>query len=245
MTAPAKSSWRHVVVALTIGSFSIAALIGIAALLGAGDLGTPELRILGTTVLMGCSSMVVLCYLAPSGTPYAALGGLGGVADAIAVATALLLIWGSWDSGDGGPLLKTFGVATVVALSLAQVSLLAALAWRRPALSVLLWGTIAVAAVLAAMVSAVVLGDDIGDGGARFLGVVAIVDVLGTVVTIALAVFGDSPTRGAASGPLTVELPAAVAERVRRRAADTDRRADDVVVEAVDRWLVSSVDQQG
>jgi hypothetical protein len=245
MSASAKSSWRRVVVALTIGSFSIAALMGVAALLGAGDFGTPELRILATTLLMGCSSVVVLCYLASTGTPYAVFGALGGIADAIAVVTALTMIWGNGDSMESEPFLKTFGVATVVALTLAQVCLLAALAWRRPALGVLLWCTVAFAAVLAAMVSALVLGDDIGDGGARFLGVVAIMDVLGTVVTIALAVFGDSPTRGTLSGPLSVELPATVAERVRRHAADTGRPATDLVVEAVDRWLASAVDRRG
>ena len=63
MTDQTRTPWRRIIVALTIGSFSIAALMGIGALLGAGDFGTTEWRILGTTVLMGCSSIVVLTYL--------------------------------------------------------------------------------------------------------------------------------------------------------------------------------------
>jgi hypothetical protein len=243
MSASAKSSRRHLVVALTIGSFSIAALMGIAALLGAGDFGTPELRILGTTLVLGCSSMVVLCYLATSGTPYGPFGGLGGVADAVAVVTALILIWGDTTGPASDSLLKTLGVGTVVALTLAQLCLLAAVAWRRPALALLLWGTMAVATVLAAMVTALILGSDIGDSGARFFGIVAIVDVLGTIVTIALAVFGDSPTRGAVKGPMSVELSADLAERLRSRVADTGRPAPVLVAEAVEQWLVSSADR--
>jgi hypothetical protein len=243
MTDSARTPWRRIVVALTIGSFSVAALMGIAALLGGGDFGTPEWRVLGTTVLMGCSSMVVLTYLASVGTPYVVFGGLGGVADAIAVATALVLIWGDASGSSSDSLLKMFGVATVVALTLAQVCLLAAVAWRRPALALLLWGTMAMATVLAAMLISLILGSDIGDNGARFFGVVAIVDVLGTIVTIALAVFGDSPTRGAVTGPLSVELPAELADRLRRRAADTGRPAPALATEAVAQWLASTADR--
>jgi hypothetical protein len=243
MTDSARTPWRRIVVALTIGSFSIAALMGIGALLGAGDFGAAEWQILGTTVLMGCSSLVVLTYLATAGTPYVVFGGIGAVADAVAVVTALLLIW--VESLGSDTLARTFGVATVAALTLAQVCLLAAVAWRRPALALLLWGTTAVATLLGGMVTALILGSDIGDSGARFFGVVAIVDVLGTIVTIALAVFGDSPTRGARTGPLGVELPAELAERLRRRAADTGRPAPDLVVEAVEHWLATSADRQG
>jgi hypothetical protein len=242
MTDPARTPWRRIVVALTIGSFSIAALMGIAALLGGGDFGTAEWQILGTTVLMGCSSTVVLTYLATGGTPYVGFGGVGAIADAVAVVTALILIWVDGSASDS--LVRTFGVATVVALTLAQVCLLAAVAWRRPALALLLWGTMAVATLLAAMVTALILGSDIGDNGARFFGVVAIVDVLGTIVTIALAVFGDSPTRGALAGPLSVELSADLAEPLRRRAADAGRPAADIVAEAVERWLSTGADQQ-
>src|SRR4051812_16675466 len=92
MTA-SRTPWRRIVVALTIGSFTIAALMGIAALLGAGDFGTTEWQILGTTVVMGCSSMVVLTYLSSAGTPYVVCGGLGALADAVAVVTVLILIW--------------------------------------------------------------------------------------------------------------------------------------------------------
>jgi hypothetical protein len=241
MTDQTRTPWRRIIVALTIGSFSIAALMGIGALLGAGDFGTTEWRILGTTVLMGCSSIVVLTYLASAGTPYVVLGGLGAVADAVAVVTALLLIW--VQSLESDSLVQTFGVATVAALTLAQVCLLAAVAWRRPALTLLLWSTMAVATVLAAMVTALILGSDIGDSGARFFGVVAIVDVLGTIVTIALAVFGDSPARGALAGPLSVELSDDLAGRLRRRAADTGRPAPELVAEAVQRWLDATADR--
>jgi hypothetical protein len=245
MTDSPRIPWRRIVVTLTIGSFAIAALMGIAALLGGGDFGTPEWQVLGTTVLMGCSSMVLLTYLASAGTPYVVLGGLGAVADAVAVVTALILIWGDTTGPASDSLLEVFGVATVVAVTLAQVCLLAATAWRRTALAGLLWGTMAVATLLAAMVTALILGSDIGDNGARFFGVVGIVDVLGTIVTIALAAVGDSPTRGASTGPLEVELNAEIAERVRRRAAVTGRPAPDLVVEAVEHWLATSADQPG
>jgi hypothetical protein len=99
------------------------------------------------------------------------------------------------------------------------------------------------ATVLAAMLISLILGSDIGDNGARFFGVVAIVDVLGTIVTIALAVFGDSPTRGAVTGPLSVELPAELADRLRRRAADTGRPAPALATEAVAQWLASTADR--
>ena len=102
--------------------------------------------------------------------------------------------------------------------------------------------TTAVATVLAAIVTAAILGSDIGETGVRILGVVAIIDVLGTIVTIALAVFGDSPNRTPISGPLQVELGADLAERLRRRAAETARPASDLAAEAVESWLAASTD---
>lgn len=49
MTDTSKASLRRTMIALTIGSFSIAALLGVLSLLGGGDFGEPELRVLATT----------------------------------------------------------------------------------------------------------------------------------------------------------------------------------------------------
>jgi predicted DNA-binding protein len=56
-------------------------------------------------------------------------------------------------------------------------------------------------------------------------------------------VFGDSPTRCAVTGPLDVFLPAEIAERLRRRAAETGRPAPALVAEAVEQWLGSAADR--
>ena len=56
--------FRRIVVILVIGSFSVAALLGIIALLGGGELGETEGKVLLTTVIVGVESIAVLCYLA-------------------------------------------------------------------------------------------------------------------------------------------------------------------------------------
>jgi len=58
------SRFRRVVTTLTIGSFSVAALMGIVALLGGGDFGENEARVLLTTltVSLAASSGVAAWY---------------------------------------------------------------------------------------------------------------------------------------------------------------------------------------
>jgi hypothetical protein len=87
------------------------------------------------------------------------------------------------------------------------------------------------AAVLAATVSALILGLDAGDGTARFIGVIAILDVLGTVVTIALGVFGNH------NASLTVTVSPDMAVRLRQEADQTGRPVRDLVDEAMTRYL--------
>ncbi len=70
---------RKVVVRLTIGSFSVAALLGIAALLAGGRFGETEARILLTTLLVGVVSIAVLCFLATAGKRFQLVGVAGGV----------------------------------------------------------------------------------------------------------------------------------------------------------------------
>lgn len=64
-TAPAPTfPLRRVVLYVVIGSFAIAALMGIAALLTGGAFGETEGKILLTTLATGLSALAVLCCLA-------------------------------------------------------------------------------------------------------------------------------------------------------------------------------------
>jgi hypothetical protein len=62
--------------------------------------------------------------------------------------------------------------------------------------------------------------------------------VLGTVVTIALGVFGGD--RDHAARPLKVELPEPLATRVRARAKATGQNPTELVVKTVTRYVESA-----
>lgn len=230
---------RTAIVRTTIGAFSLAALMGVIALIGGGAFGATEGRVLLTTLLVGISSVAVLCYLATAGTPYQWVGVIGGVVLVAPVTTALLMIWHDFDTSPSELESKTFGVGTVVAATLAQVCLLLALGGRaRPAVRRILAATIALAAVLAGLVSAMVLGhEDPGSAYLRFLGVVAILDVLGTVVVAALTKFGITARPPA---PAVLALPPTLTDRVVTLAGRTGRQPDEVVREAVERYLAEA-----
>ncbi|WP_323793379.1 hypothetical protein [Nocardioides sp.] len=234
-------SLRRAVVATTIGSFSIAALLGVLALLGSGDFGDGQARILLTTLTVGVSSVAVLCYLATGGTPYERVGLTGGIVVFIPLLTSLILIWGD-NSFDEDGLLKTFGVGFVLAATLAQVSLLLVLTRGHKSLRALLVSTLALAGLLAALVSAAILGVE-GGGWWRLIGIVAILDVLGTVVAIALGAFGRVGGQKA-PGPLTtsaaaIVLPAPLALALDERSRLTGRSREDLAAEALARYLDS------
>lgn len=236
------TAFRRVAATLTIGSFSIAALMGIAALLGGGEFGESEGRVLLTTLIVGCASICVLCYLATAGTRWAPVGGLGGVVLLLPTVTALILVWSDWEShGDG--LWKSYGVGVVGAVTLAQICLLLALAAARRALAVVLWSTVALASLLALLVTGLILGEIEGDSTWRLFGVVAILDVLGTLVTIALAKFTDVGDQGSARpaervlDTTTVRLALDQAETLGLLAIRTGRSTDALVADAVAQYL--------
>jgi signal transduction histidine kinase len=239
------STFRRTAASLTIGSFSLAALMGIVALLTGGSFGEGEGRILLTTLIVGCASICMLCYLATSGTPWAGAGAVGALVLVVPVATSLILTWTDWDlfDSDSETLLKTFGVGVVAAVTLAQICMLLALAGGRPSLGFVLWSTVVLAVVLALLVSSLILGQTGADDLWRLLGVLAILDVLGTLVTIALARFGAHkgvPARADghdARTSLRVTLSDAQAEGIEELAHRTGRQPAELVAEAVDRYL--------
>jgi hypothetical protein len=238
------STFRRTAATLTIGSFSLAALMGIIALLTGGSFGEGEGRILLTTLIVGCASICMLCYLATAGTPWATVGVLGAVVLILPVATSLVLVWTDWDLFDGSSdaTLKAFGVGVVAAATVAQLCLLLALAGRRPSLRLVLWSTVGLAVLLGILVSGLILGEVGADGLWRFIGVVAILDVLGTLVTIALAKFGggrsdSEPGPGSPHRPVRLALSDSHAAAIEELARRSGRPAAELVGEAVDRYL--------
>jgi hypothetical protein len=223
--------FRRVVVTLVIGSFSIAALLGIIALLGGGEIGETEGRILLTTVIVGVESVAVLCYLGVAGRSTALVGLAGGL---VSIVPFTLSLYGTWRSFDGPePLWQTMQVGIVVAATLAQACLLLTLDHhgRR---TVLLIATLVAMTVVAVMISiAIVNGEDLGDLYWRSFGVVAILDVLGTVVFAALGIFGRRTQPGDEADLLTPALESRVIDAARSRGVSPSQ----LISDALDRFL--------
>ena len=197
--APAVRPGRHHhgtgptwIVRITIGSFSLAALIGIVALLGGGDFGETEGRVLLTTLLVGVVSIAVLCYLATAGRQVAAGG--SGRRDRCCCRSSPGSDDLGWRERAGRRTGEDIRGGAIVAATLAQVCLLLA-----PGEKAGIWHDGCCSARSGSPVS---LRDDEHAGAGvhprddsfyRALGLVAILDVLGTVVGAALMKFG--PTR--------------------------------------------------
>jgi F0F1-type ATP synthase assembly protein I len=236
---------RTVIVRVIIGSFSLAALLGIVALLRGGEFGPTQTRVLLTTLLVGVVSIAALCYLATAGRRSQPVGVAGGAIVLVPFATALLMIWGNVEDRPSEGLLKAFAIGAIVAATLAQACVLLVLAERgRTGVRRILLTTLVLAGALAVMTSSLVLGYTPSESGYffRVLGVVAILDVLGTVVVAALMKFGAgdvaaAPARAADPTLGGIRLPADLAEGVSDLAARSGQSREEVVAAAVRDYL--------
>jgi hypothetical protein len=223
---------RRLVSTVVIVSFSLAALMGIIALVGGGNFGETEGRVLLTTVIVGVESVAMLCYLALAGHRLAVVGAAGALVSLVAFALALWLTWGH-SMVDGDALWTTFGVAVTVAASLAQASLLLALAGKHR-IGPGLVATLAAITVVAVMTSIPILdGSELSDAYWRVFGVVAILDVLGTVVLTAIGAFGRRPDQDTEPRLLTT----AVESRLLEAATELGTSPSQLITEALDAFL--------
>jgi hypothetical protein len=235
MDTPQRDRVRRTIVATTVVSFSVAALLGIAALVTAHVFGVTEVRILLTTVTVGCASLLVLACLVPWESRWSPVSAAGFL---VALATGsymLVLVWLDPDSWSDGAL-QALGISITVSVTLAQACLLLGVTVRRPSVSGLVWATFVPATVMAGLVIAMVHGWSPGDGGGRLIGVVAILDVLGTLVAIALGIFGSDERS------LSVTFTPEVAARLRARADEAGRPVRDLVDDAVTALLAARQD---
>ena len=218
--------FRRFVTTLVIGSFSVAALLGIIALLGGGELGETEGKVLLTTVIVGVESIAVLCYLAVAGKASALVGLAGGLISLVPFGIALALTWGGYD-GDA-PVWDVFGVSVTIAATMAHACLLLAL--DRGRLRLLLGGTLVAMAIVAAMIcNAILNGENLGDLYWRSFGVVAILDVLGTVVFAALGIFGRRTQPDDEPDLLTPALESRVVDAARSRGVSPSQLISDAL----------------
>lgn len=225
--------FRRVVVACVVGSFGVSALLGIVALLGGGEFGETEANILLTTVIVGVESLALLCYLTLAGHRAVAVGLLGGAVSLVCAGTAASWVWGSWQSGDEP--WRLFTITLVVALTLVQASLLIRMA-DRDRFRAGLVSTLALAAIVAALLIGAIVSRSLSESEDfwRIFGVVAILDVLGTIVVMAVAAVVARST--ASPAPMTdgAVLTAAVQQRVSDLARERGTTPDALVTEALD-----------
>lgn len=246
---------RRAAIIIVIASLVISAILGISALLGTG-FGDVQGKVLLTTVTIGVFGITTLCHLAIVGRAARIVGYVGLGASLAAILPPLVLIWTPWEflgsaASDGW--WKALGVLTVLAVSLAQANLLLLLVGRpQPAIRVILWSTLAMMSIVAIMIILPILTNgDIpgpnGDGYWRWFGVVAILDVLGTVtlpvIGLVLRPRAAAPVAGAPAetpaGP-RIPVPPALAARIAVSAAAAGQDPEQHALDALDRAFPES-----
>jgi hypothetical protein len=248
---------RRVAIYCIVASFSLAAIVGIVALLS-GDFGETQGRILLTTVLLGATSITALCHLAIADRAMRVVGVVGLAASSVALITGLLLIWRDWDGPGLDDWFTVFGTAGVIAVSFAHANLLLLLAGRRRrvirlglAVTLVMIAAVAVMLILPIVSQGDIPGPRDGESYWRLFGVLGILDVLGTVVVPVLAIFvrdapavavvdaaGDARAEVPVSDErLVLSLPAEVARTLHGRAAADGVDAPEAALAALRRGL--------
>ena len=168
---------RRLLLVGTVTALSLTALFAIFALL-AGSFDETQVRILATTGGFGLASL-----LAMPGTRLLEQGrhvDLGRLVVSLAALSFVLELWAVWIATESATSWKAFGVAVSFTVAVAQIA--NSLARRRPSdpdsIRLLGLGAGVCAIVLALLVSNAALAEVDDSGYYRFLGVVAVLDVL-------------------------------------------------------------------
>lgn len=229
--------FRRATVIAIIVSVALAALIGIITVF-VGTLVETQGRILGTTSLVAGISITALCHLAIAGRKVRVMGFGGLAASIVAGAAGVAVIWGFWSANSeiADIVLKTFALAGILAVFLAQANLLLLLASRRRrAILVFLNITLATIAVLYGLVVAAVLTDGYivsqfrDDLYIRTLAVVAILDALGTIVVPVLGAFIREKKKTDGLVTVTLHLPKDSADLLTAWTTESGQSPEDVV----------------
>lgn len=218
-TPPSRATiLRRVIVGVIVVSFGLAALGGIIVLLGA-QLGDAAWKVLGTTAIVGASSVAVLCCVSLLGRRLQIVGFVGAAVAAVTAGLSIFALWvqPSWEAEAFWDVLWTL-VAASVGLSFSCLLLLLA-DRRQRAVRIGLVVTLSLFALVFVLVVYPVWTDvSGGETYSRVTGIASILAALGAVVVPVLSLLlrdrpGTEPPRPGALSASTIARLEAEAER--------------------------------
>ena len=176
-------NFKKIFLITMIISLSISALIGVFVFLF-GDFGETEFRLLMTTLTIGGYSLTGLCCsVLYEKRKLAPLALFGIVISVIGFIYTILLIWEFIDFWDEDSW-KALIIFLVLAFSTAHSCLLLLIKSNKSLVNIALSATLIFISIVALMLIIMVLNEfDLGEFSFRLLGVFAILDVLGTIIT--------------------------------------------------------------
>ncbi len=229
-----------------IASLSVTALVGIIVLL-TGANNEVLSHILVTTLVLAAFSVTSLCHLAVVGKSPQVVGFVGIVASGGAFVAAEVLIWtaNNFSSDSTQNWFRALGVLTVLALSLAHANLMLLLESRRRRIVrlglrvTLVLITLVAIGIWIPLLDNGTFPDSNNDWYWRVFGVLAILDVLGTIVLpVTSAILRDTPRN--VERQLT--LPIALAQSLDALAAKQNSSRDAVALRILESGVNSGVD---
>ena len=239
---------RRIAIIAIITSLSFTAVVGIFTLL-TGEFGETQGKILLTTVLTAGFSITSLCHLAVAGRTLRMVGYLGIGVSVVAFILGIALIWEDWQNFSGWDVFgRPFMAFSILSISFAHANLLLLLGKRkRPVIRLGLLVTVGCIALVAILLIIPILtdGDIPGenrDAYWRVFGVIAIVDVFGTIVVPVTSRFVlDEPPEGVAGAgvavagaSITVQLSQELEAKLSATAAMRSTSREQVIIEALE-----------
>lgn len=239
---------RRIAIIAIITSLSFTAVVGIFTLL-TGEFGETQGKILLTTVLTAGFSIISLCHLAVTGRTLRVVGYTGIGVSVVAFILGIALIWEDWQNFNSWEVLgRAFMIFSILSISFAHANLLLLLGGRkRPVIRLGLLFTVASIALVSILIIIPILTDgdvpgENGDAYWRVFGVIAILDVFGTIVVPVTSRFIlDEPRAGVAGAgvavagaSITVQLSQELEAKLSATAAVRSTSREQVIIEALE-----------
>ena len=186
-TKTGKVHLKNLFVVAIVGALVLSAIIGIIVILK-GSFDATDGRILLTTLVAGIFSVTSLANLRSSSSGKDAFRYFSWLSIFLSITAVVLVVVLIWQTNLSGASWKPAMIFSILAIATAHISLLLPLEEKKQATRSLVFTTVGFIAIVAAMlIYLVVSGANDSDFYFRVLGVFAILDVLGTIISPVVA----------------------------------------------------------